>query len=97
MSRSYHITRKAADKAMDEGDLEPTWQASEKRDVKEAITRGRQVARSVAALTGRTLTSAPNRAYVSKEKGRTAAAQERSRDLDEKLQGTLKENGKDEN
>jgi hypothetical protein len=79
MSRSYHITRKQADKAMDAGDLDPTWQASEKKWVKKKEEETRALSK---ALPRRAKT--PNRAVVSKEKERTARAKPGS-----KIQGIL--------
>lgn len=69
MSRSYHITRKQADRAMDQGDLEPTWLASEKRWVKEKESEKRALAKKLPQWR-----AAPNRAVVAKEKARTARA-----------------------
>lgn len=89
MSRSYHVTRKAAEQAMDEGDLEPTWEASEKADVKIAVTQRRDAGRTIKSLTGRELRKMPNRAFVAKEKSRTLGAKTNSLGLYEKLETAL--------
>jgi len=67
MSRSYHITRKQADQAMDKGDLDPTWLASEKKWVKKKEGEKRVFAKALPLRP-----KVPNRAVVSKEKVRTA-------------------------
>lgn len=41
MSRSYHVTKKAAQAAFQQGDAEPVYQASEKAWVKTAQTKAR--------------------------------------------------------
>ncbi len=79
---------------MNEGDLEPTWEASEKSDVKKSTTKRRVVARTIKSLTGREIGKVPNRAVVAREKSRTANAQDGARDIEEKLNDTLKETEK---
>jgi hypothetical protein len=74
---------------MDESDLEPTWEASEKGDVKRRTARRRLVARSIETLTGREIPKIPNRAIVSQEKCLTADTQKKSEDIYQKLDGTL--------
>jgi hypothetical protein len=49
MSRSYHVTRRAAIRAFAEGDFEPTVEASDKSGVK---SRERQQ-RQIEAVTGK--------------------------------------------
>ena len=83
MSRSYHVTRKQADKAMAAGDMDPTWQASEKAWVKKAEGRKRVLGR---ALPSRSKT--PNHAIVSAEKKRTTKVRTGG-DLSETLDGIL--------
>jgi hypothetical protein len=65
MTRSYHATRKKADAALNQGDVDPTWQASEKAAVKK-----RQAGiRSRSGLPRRKVR--PNRSIVASEKKRT--------------------------
>jgi hypothetical protein len=70
MSRSYHVTEKAARRAFAEGDTKPTLDASEKSWVKKAAERKRQ--RSGAARR-----RPSNRAIVSEEKSRTQRVREK--------------------
>jgi hypothetical protein len=64
MSRSYHVTRRAAIRAFAEGDTTPTMDASEKSWIKKAEKRQRLLA---AAIGHRQ----KNSVIVSGEKGRT--------------------------
>lgn len=85
MSRSYHITRKAADRAMDEGEMLPTWQASEKAWVKDRVERSREATKMTKGEI-----QTPNRVVVAAEKKRTRNAIAASRGaLDESLQSIL--------
>jgi hypothetical protein len=69
MSRSYHVTKKAAVAAFLNGDIEPTYQLSEKEWVK----KKQKLARSVASsLSDKRVPVA--RAIASKEKQCTARA-----------------------
>jgi hypothetical protein len=69
MSRSYHVTKKAAVAAFLNGDIEPTYQLSEKKWVKNK----QKLARSRASrLPDKRVPVA--RAIVGKEKRRTAKA-----------------------
>jgi hypothetical protein len=67
MSRSYHVTERQARLAFRQGDVEPTYQASEKAWVKKQQTRARKT--GVGATT--------NRAIVAGEKARTHRARTR--------------------
>jgi hypothetical protein len=66
MSRSYHVTERQARLAFRQGDVEPTYQASEKAWVKKQQTRARK-----------TGVGTTNRAIVAGEKARTYRARRR--------------------
>ena len=84
MSRSYHITRKQANRAMAVGDLGPVWLESEKRWVKKKEKEERAVAKF-----SRPEGKLPNRTVVSVEKRRTRRISGKSR-VDELLKDALK-------
>jgi hypothetical protein len=67
MSRSYHVTRKQADKAMDAGDLGPTWESSEKAWVKKKEGEKRVLGKAL-----KFRAKVPNRVITAVEKARTA-------------------------
>jgi hypothetical protein len=66
MARSYHVTRKKADAAMNRGDMGPTWQASEKAAVKKREVDVRTLSKLARRKVGPT-----NRAIVAREKDLT--------------------------
>jgi hypothetical protein len=76
MSRSYHVTRRAAIRAFAEGDSIPAAQASEKAWVKKAETLERDRARTVGHRS-------KNSTIVSDQKGLTKRVLER-RDEEQK-------------
>lgn len=67
MSRSYHVTKKAAVAAFVNGDTEPTYQASEKAWVKSKQKQARAMKKAVPDKR-----VAPTRAIVGREKKRTS-------------------------
>ena len=85
MSRSYHITRKQADKAMNAGDLDTTWEASEKAWVKKAAERKRVLGKAL-----KSRPTVPNRAIVAEEKRRTSRFKVKGADLYGRLESMIK-------
>ena len=69
MSRSYHVTKKAAVAAFVNGDTEPAYQASEKAWVKSKQMEARAIKKAVPDMK-----VAPARAIVGREKKRTLDA-----------------------
>ncbi len=91
MSRSYHITRKQADRAMDAGDLDPTWQASEKAWVKNAAEKERALGKTL-----KVRSKLPNRVIVAEEKGRTSRSKAKSGGLYDRLDSMIQRTGRAE-
>jgi hypothetical protein len=84
MSRSYHVTRKQANRAMAVDDLGPVWLESEKHWVKKKVKEERAVAK-FSGPKGKL----PNRTVVSAEKARTRRVSGKSR-VDEVVDNALK-------